>query len=311
MVTTDSGPRRSDTAPPRPDPARRHSIDLIRALAAVGIVWFHMQAPGAVVGYLALPLFLILAGDLAVGSVRRRGAAGFWRRRAAALIGLWLVWSAIYLAVEALRFGPAAALRLDDPLRLLVGPSEHLWFLPFLALALGLAPLAAALRGPSATFGAALLLVPAAAALGWVHDALAPPVPLSQWSVAAIPFAYGLLRGAGAAPLAAPAFAALTAAIGWFGWGSALAPFLALSALAYEALLRLPLRHPWLPALGDLTLGIYIVHPLCALAWRSVATTTPMGDAIAVLSLSVLAAWALARLPSPLGRVAPAAQARR
>jgi len=63
---------------PLPDPRRRQSIELLRIVAAFGIVWFHLQAPGSIRGLLSLPLILILAGAPSIGSVGRRGGAFIW-----------------------------------------------------------------------------------------------------------------------------------------------------------------------------------------------------------------------------------------
>jgi peptidoglycan/LPS O-acetylase OafA/YrhL len=282
----------------QPRPGQRHSLDLLRIVAAFGIVWFHMQAPGDLVGALALSMFLIVAGALSVGSAARRGGAAFWRARAARLLGLWLAWSGIYLVADALRFGWAEAARIDEPLTLLVGPSIHLWFLPFLAAASGLAaPAAAVLATPGRVrLGAALLAAPCALPSLALHRGLLPE-PLAQWSVALVPLAYGLLFAAGrdrGAPEAALAFALVAAATGWWGWGSPFAPALAMAALLFEGLWRLPLRHPALPRLSALTLNIYLVHPFFILAWYAGGGGSPALGAVAVFLLSAAAAWALA-----------------
>lgn len=277
---------------------QQHSIDLLRIVSAFGIVWFHMQAPGAAVGALALSLFLMIAGALAVGSARRRGGLAFWRARAQRVLEPWLAWSALYLAVDALRLGWVEAARLDDPLSLLIGPAVHLWFLPFLVLASGLAAAAAALLTTPGRvrLAAALLAVPCALPSLALHEGLLPE-PFAQWSVAIVPFAYGLLFAAGrerGAPGAAPAFALIAAATGWLGWGSAFAAPLVIAALVFEGAGRLPIRHPALPALGGLTLGIYLVHPLAILAWHAAGGGPPALGAAAVFAASAAATGALA-----------------
>jgi len=54
---------------------RNASLDYLRLLAAVGIVWFHSMATGNRVAYLALPFFLVLLGrpsGAAVADLARR-----------------------------------------------------------------------------------------------------------------------------------------------------------------------------------------------------------------------------------------------
>ncbi|MFM2388693.1 MAG: hypothetical protein RLZZ437_248, partial [Pseudomonadota bacterium] len=58
------------------------TIDLVRFVAALGIVWDHARAPLADIGYLSLALFLMLTSYFAVGSYDRAAAKGqaqgFW-----------------------------------------------------------------------------------------------------------------------------------------------------------------------------------------------------------------------------------------
>lgn len=278
--------------------SQRQSIDLLRIVSAFGIVWFHMQAPGPLVGALALSLLLMVAGALSVDSARRRGGLAFWRSRAGRVLGPWLAWSALYLTVEALRFGWAEAARIDSPLSLLIGPAIHLWFLPFIALASGFAVAAAAVltRAGRVRLAAALLAAPCALPSLALQQGLLPE-PLAQWSVAIVPFAYGLLFAAGrdrGAPEAALGFALVAAVTAWWGWGSPFAPVLVVAALLFEGVWRLPLHHPALPALGRLTLGVYLIHPLMILAWHAGGWGQPALGAVAVFAASAAATWALA-----------------
>ncbi len=280
-------------------PGQRQSLDALRIVSAFGIVWFHAQAPGVVVGVVALSLLLMLAAALSVTSAGRHGGAAFWLGRAARLLGLWLAWSGLYLLVDALRFGWAEAARLDEPSTLLVGPAIHLWFLPFLAAASGLAVAADALLTTPRRVRLAALLLAAPCALPSLalHRGLLAE-PFAQWSVALVPFAYGLLFAAGQArraPEAAMAFALVAAATAWWGWGTPLAPVLLLAALLFEGLWRLPLRHPALPALGALALGVYLVHPLALLAWHAGGGGPPVLAAVTVFLLSAAATWAIGR----------------
>ena len=77
--------------------ARRNAtLDFARLTAACGIVLFHSGAPGAFVGYAALPFFLMVLIALALPVASRSSFPAFAQNRAARLMMPWLVWSAIY-----------------------------------------------------------------------------------------------------------------------------------------------------------------------------------------------------------------------
>jgi surface polysaccharide O-acyltransferase-like enzyme len=154
---------------------RNGLLDYARLIAACGIVWFHVEAPGYRAAYAALPFFLVL---LTLPS--RAGPA----QRARRLLVPFAIWSAIYalfLVFLAMKSG-------QDPFRwwrpemIATGPSTHLWFLPF-AFMVGLA--APVLRGTAA--GALPLL--AACLLAVAGETDAPP--WHQWGFGLIPAVTG------------------------------------------------------------------------------------------------------------------------
>jgi peptidoglycan/LPS O-acetylase OafA/YrhL len=282
---------------------RRPAIDLMRFLSAFGIVWAHMLAPGAQFGYVALALFVILSAHLAVRSSRRRGP-GYWRGRVRRILGLWLVWSALYLALDALRLHDATRLvHAKDPASLLIGPAIHLWFLPFLCLATGLAAvMARLLDSPARLRLAAVAAVPLLWLALLVHDRGLVGEPFVQWAFAATPLAYGLLSAA-AAPLGMPALplamvAAATLPMALLR-GSFVAPFLMSAALLFEAFWRARLAVPLWRLLGSLSLGIYLLHPFFMLVWYHFAGPgVPVAlGACAVFLASALATAALRSTP--------------
>ncbi len=112
------------------------SIDFLRILAAVGIVWFH--TPGIrhrQIGYAGLPIFLLIFYSL----IARRDPVGttysFIRVRARRLLRPWLFWSLVYGLCELGRaiyktdFGELYTMTVQK--LLLCGPTIHLWYLPF------------------------------------------------------------------------------------------------------------------------------------------------------------------------------------
>ncbi|WP_040644961.1 acyltransferase family protein [Rubellimicrobium thermophilum] len=289
--------------PPAPAATRRQSIDLLRFVAAFGVVWAHMQAPGMVEGYVALALFTILTAFLSLRSLARRGPRWFWLGRLVRFGLPWVVWSAFYLLLELWRAeDPRMALTLTDPLRLLIGPTVHLWFLPFIILSSPLVLLALhAMTSARHVWILSLLLIPAAMGALWAHDRIAPPEPVIQWAFAALPFLYGLLSAGGQRhdAVAAPLLFATASCVGAsLLWGSIPAPFLLLACLLFEGLWRLPLSHPALPALGQLAYGIYLVHPFFMLVWyRFAGGWSAIAGAFAVFVASASAAWLIRRLP--------------
>jgi hypothetical protein len=168
---------------------RNGLVDYGRLLAAAGIIWFHTQAPGSIVGYVAFPLFLVL---LALPS---RASASVKAQR---LLVPFVGWSAIYglvniaLAVKNNR----PPLGWWSPEMLLAGTSIHLWFLPF-AFVMALA--ARNLRHPAAAPLCAILLATIFAMFGTASTA-----PFAQWCFGVIPVLIGIAYFSGGLRIALP-----------------------------------------------------------------------------------------------------------
>lgn len=245
----------------------RQAIDLARFLAAFGIVVAHATvSPRDWVGHLALALFLILTAFLAVQSVARAGGRYGWLRRARRLFLPWVFWSVLYRLLDlAISDDPDRFIPLREPFSLLVGPAVHLWFLPFVILAMILVqPVALWVTDAQRLARALGLLLLGGVGLFWVHGAFILPEPFPQWAFALPLYAYGLLL--------APAHR--LGRVGWLLAGIAVLsglmwwvdpqpwPLTALgAALLFELFWRLPLRHPILPWLGSVAFGIYLMHP--------------------------------------------------
>ncbi len=157
--------------------ARNGLIDYGRFAAALGIVWFHSQAPGHRIAYIALPFFLVL---LSMPSTAILGV------RARRLLAPFVTWSLIFGMLRT-----AIALKNNEPpfgwwdwSMVLTGTWIHLWFLPFAFVAAILAPW---FRHPLASLGAALLLSLLIAVKG-TPDL----IPFGQWSFGVIPVLVGI-----------------------------------------------------------------------------------------------------------------------
>jgi surface polysaccharide O-acyltransferase-like enzyme len=302
---------------------RNATLDYARLLAAAGIVIFHSGAPGAAIGYAALPFFLMLLVCLAWARAERSSFAPFARDRLGRLLAPWLLWSAVYGALklaEALVMGRDPATEFA-PWMWLTGPAIHLWFLPYAAaVCLLLWPLARVARGRPAEVRAGLAILLAAAALAAVlvqaglQGEAALPRPFAQWAFGAPGALFGLAAavmpgGAGRAALLAGTAAALAAA----GWPPG-ALQLVLAGAALWLCLALPLPDSAAArAAAGLALTVYLAHPLVAAVLTRGTDLPPASLPLALatlavtLLLSAVLTAALAALHRPVARAPTAA----
>lgn len=256
----------------------RRSVDLARFVAAFGIVWDHARAPYADIGYTALALFLLLTSFLAVGSFERSDGRRFWISRAQRIAVPWLVWCAFYRVVyEVVADAPFDVLR--DPWTLLIGPSIHLWFLPFVMMALVTIPwISRFVDRPERLYLAAVALAIVAIPLGLLHAKLAPTAwfvnmgefaqPLPQWFYSLPLFWFGALLACGKRmgmvwPVLAAAL--LVSAVLFSRAPEFASVQMVLVALIFEAVWRLNIAGRWPTWLAGFAFGIYLLHPACML----------------------------------------------
>jgi hypothetical protein len=157
--------------------ARNGLIDYGRFVAALGIVWFHSQAPGHRMAYIALPFFLVLLSMPSSANLVIRA------RR---LLVPFVTWSIVFGMLKT-----ALALKNNDPpfgwwdwSMVLTGTWIHLWFLPFAFVAAVLTPW---FRHPLASLGAALLVAVLISVKGTPEM-----IPFGQWSFGVIPVLVGI-----------------------------------------------------------------------------------------------------------------------
>jgi peptidoglycan/LPS O-acetylase OafA/YrhL len=248
-------------------PGYRRSVDLMRFAAAFGIVWDHARAPGADIGYLALSLFLVLTAYLAVGSFERSGmrqdAGNFWLSRARRILLPWLFWCLVYRVIyEVLSDAPFQIL--SEPLSILYGPAIHLWFLPFVMLALITIPIIGlSVRDRAGLMVACCVLVAVSLPLGWLHaeaglqawlvDSTALPPPLPQWFYSLPLFLFGALLAVGQR-LGLVWMPMLAAAV-----VSGL--LMLLTGIVFLAIWKWEIAGVWPTRLATYAFGIYLLHP--------------------------------------------------
>jgi len=304
-ASTDGG---SSTLAARPAAGYRRGIDLARITAAFFIVWDHAHAPGWKIGYLALALFLMLTAFLSLQSFERSEArgegAGFWKKRAVRLLMPWIFWCAVYRLVhEVVSDDPRPLPILGDPWSLLIGPSFHLWFLPFVALALpAVSALSHWVRGRQQLALACIGLVALSLPLQWVHADGTVPEPMPQWAFSLPLFLFGILHAI-AARLGAQwmtlGAAAVVSIVSMAFWPDFWAGQMLLAALVFEIAWRAPIRGSWPTVLAGYAFGVYLMHPFFMLVAYKLfgVEIDPIAGALFTFACAALATEAFHRLP--------------
>lgn len=248
-------------------PTYRAAMDLARFLAAFGVVAAHAYASERDwIGHLALGLFLVLTAFLAVQSMDRAGGRYPWLARARRLVLPWLFWSAVFRVVFlVVADGPEKWAILSDPWTLLIGSSIHLWFLPFVMLAMVMVePSGRWITSDGRVRLASVILVLVTVPLFALHHFVPMPEPLPQWAFGFPVYAYGVIIGhahrIGRVGWPVAAMALLSVA-GFVLTGEPWALMPIVAALAFEAFWRAPVSAGWMKPLGAAAFGIYLVHP--------------------------------------------------
>ncbi len=282
----------------------RRSVDLARFVAAFGIVWDHARAPYADIGYTALALFLVLTSFLAVGSFERSDGQRFWLARAERIALPWLFWCVFFRVVfEVVSDEPFELL--SDPWTLLIGPSIHLWFLPFVMIFLVTIPwVSRFIDRPARMYLAAILLVVVSIPLGLLHAKLAPqawfinpagfPQPLPQWFFALPLFWFGAILATGKRMgLIWPVIvaAAVIGAVLYERSPEFASVQMILVAVIFEVVWRVNIKGAWPTWLAGFAFGIYLLHPATMLVAFKLFSETVDRSFAAVFAFAL--AWVL------------------
>ena len=294
-------------------------IDLLRILAAAGIIWFHTEgAPHRGIGYAGLPVFLLIFFSLVTRQSPARTTAQFVSRRWHRLLKPWLFWSLVY---GSCRLAKAAATAdwhsLDEVLSvqtLFIGTWVHLWYLPY-AFVLGLL-LHALNRRISAVDHVAVVVAAtvvgvvtlAACTAHMAGRALTPPLPQWEFGLATIPFGLAVGRSL-AVPsrrgrvwlllMIAGATVGVSALLTSLGFRSMAVPYslaVVLVCLAYLGPVR---SNALIGVVAPLTFGIYLIHPLVIYGLRH-SFLADGHYAVAIILTTCLAGaatWALTKTP--------------
>lgn len=285
--------------------SHRQGIDLARFIAAFGIVAAHaFSVENDWDGHISLGLFTILTAFLAMQSMMRSGRYSVLDRVRRLLLP-WLVWSAFYKVVFWKVSDTSAGLfSLTDPWSLLVGASPHLWFLPFVALAMFMVePIGRLINSPQRLALGLVLLVLISIPLYFAHESGYFPTPLPQWQFAFPVYALGLMLALahkmGKVWWPQVAAAAMTVAAYVISGGLEWSVTILGASLAFEMFWRLPVQSPVLPKLGQAAFGIYLLHPFFMLVCYKLfgADVNLMFAAVITFLASWLATVLLRRIP--------------
>ena len=264
------------------------TIDYARILGAIGIVWFHMHLWGGWFTHAALPMFVILL--IYFGHNRPL------HERARRLMTPWLLWSAIYLTAKLAEVALTSATLADEfhLWMLLVGPSVHLWFLPFSLGFLALCQIMSRI--------AWIIAIPASVLAIVIMNSYHPPIPFAQW-LFVLPSAFiGLflahegrlywligatLLGCGGAIVA--------------GFPEVAGPTLIAAAIVFAIQLS-PVQFASTKLsrrLSEMALPLYLIHPLIiSISTRINVIDTPEKSFVFVIVVSFLAILAMEKITS-------------
>ena len=287
--------------------SRRESyIELLRFIAAVGIVFFHSQTPGYEFCHAGVAFFAGLTGGMAFRSPNRRVPL-----IASRLLIAWAFWWLTHTAVNVLEtllkdpaYGWASEFRWP---MLFYGPSIYLWYLPFAFVAtVAVSAIGRRMSGSAAalvftaTFLASLAAIADLRHEQWIS-------PFSEWAntipaVLAGVAIYSATTNCGSLLALAACLGALVGARhnGLFSSHFFVSYVTGLSTLASIRFISIPQSHT-IERLGALSLGIYLTHPLVMLvSYRIFPVRTGFAFTAGVVLGSMAAATILRRLRLPV-----------
>lgn len=301
--------------------ARIANADRLRILAAIGIVWFHIEIiPHRNIAYAGLPIFLLIFCSLLTSQGCIVTTTDFLVRRWRRLLKPWLFWSAVYglcrLAMGLAATDGGSLRNMISAETLLAGTSIHLWYLPYAFLCgVAIHKLNGWTSGihdvivllGAASLGMVLLAVHATGT--WSH--LVSPLPQWEFGLTAIPLGIGvgkcLMLSSRYRQRLFLLMIALMVAIECLilqhlGFGSPVVPYiigLVLVCLAYCWDIRSDMI---VASLAPLTFGIYLIHPLIIPVLRRVPTMEDHYVVLVLLTVCVSALATLVLMSTPLRR---------
>ena len=284
-------------------PSRNQAVELLRVVAAFGIIAFHANAPFHDVAYSGLVVFLALSPlmDAQYNWDRRRSP----NQLAKTFLLPWAFWMVVYGAIKIALHKPV--LVAGNPVAgILYGTSAHLWFLPFMCIILIVSNLMKGHCRPVwivwlCSITAALLLF---GVMFWRPISLTWPLPLPQW-IHALPavligLAIGLRHRVG--QLALPALAVVAAALAFAVW--MLIPGISIPYGLGFALVILAITIPankwpgWLyiQPVSECMMGVYLVHIIFLYIFDKLTGSANYLTVLLAFIFSFLSVWCARRM---------------
>ncbi len=280
---------------------RQSSLEVLRLVSAAGIVWFHAAVTGSQIGYIGLTVFLILTPMFELGPNASRITP--WTQHARRLLIPFAFWSVIYLLANIVKGKPPINTDHGLLLGILAGPSIHLWYLPFMAMALAATNmLKTSLKPQTIVWSATAVLGPLLALHHTTKDAVvAAGQPLPQWFHALTPLVLGIIFGASCRTRRIdriPAELILLAAMLW--WQDMnVVQFLA-GFLLVEAASLIRWSNATVNRLASAMMGVYLVRPLALTVFRPVEPYSQAAFVLGAFGASMIGVMIAARLAPSL-----------
>lgn len=159
---------------------KRQEIELLRIVSAFGIVWFHTSVLGKDIAYSGLIAFLIISMYFSASPKSKYKSIV---QRATRLLVPWLFWLIFFGAINLLLKKPI--LKTDNGILagLLAGTSIHLWYMPFIFMAVIVFDFTKQwIRGSMLAYGCAFIIIALFATAGlWRPWSLGLGSPWAQY----------------------------------------------------------------------------------------------------------------------------------
>lgn len=276
-------------------PARNQTIEILRILAAFGVVAFHAEAMPVDVFYAGLIVFL------AVSPMFETGANFGLKRKVSDLAATFLVpfvfWFAVYGLLNVIKGKPI--LVEADVLGVFAGTSIHLWFLPFMFVVLLVLNRLKMQSFELPLFVFALLAGVATVATSplWQDMTVLERAPLAQW-VHALPAVFfgiciGLSQHSRTRSVAVVAGVITALALIWSREEPLFSPIAyTLGLLSLLIAQAIPTR--WTAGinvrpLSDCMMGVYLMHPIGLYIFGQVYGHGTMRTALSAFLATVIA----------------------
>lgn len=293
----------------KPLAARNANLEILRIIAAFGIIAFHAQVPDKDVPYAGLIVFLALSPlvDARFNWTRTRPVSNL----AKVLLVPWTFWFAIYAAANVVMHKPALP-EGHSVGSVLYGSAPHLWFLPFIFIVLvALGLIKRACTAPQVFwFSVIATSTILTAAILWRPPSINVAVPYAQWLHAAAAIFAGLALGlysrairfawAGIAVMSASLLACVSYDL--IGMSVTYAVGLVAVAAAVFAPQLFAGHERAIRSVSQCMFGVYLVHILAIAIVKKVVPVDNYATALAIFALC-LAGVALTRRIIPQSKL--------